>query len=202
MDYKNFNDYELVNYVADGNEDANNILIKKYEPLIAKIATKMLPYCKGSGIDINDLIQEGMIGLNHAIDKYIEMKDVTFYTYARACIQRKIISVVIGCNRQKNKILNESISLDDEDNLLIKILSDGKNPEQILIDTESSDALYNKIKKSLAPNEIEVFELLLNGFKYKEIAEILDRDVKSIDNTLQRIRTKVKNILKEEKDNK
>ena len=201
MDYKDFNDYELVEYVAEGNEEANNILIKKYEPLIIKIATKMLPYCKGNGFDINDLIQEGMIGLNHAIDKYIEMKDVTFYTYAKACIQRKIISVVISYNRQKHKILNESISLDDEDNLLIKILSDGKNPEQILIDEEKADDLYDKIKSTLASNESEVFELLINGIKYKEIALILDKDVKSIDNTLQRIRNKVKKILQSENKN-
>ena len=124
MDYKDFNDYELLNYIAEGNEDANNIIIKKYEPLIIKIAIKMLPYCKNNGLDKNDLIQEGMIGLNHAIDKYHEMEDTLFYTYAKKCIERKIISVVIASNRNKNKILNESISYDDEENLLLKFIKD------------------------------------------------------------------------------
>ena len=120
MDYKDYNDYELIEYINEGNEDANNILIKKYEPLIIKIATKMLPYCKNNGLEKNDLIQEGMIGLSHALDRYQEQKDTLFYTYAKTCIERKIISVVIGSNRNKNKILNESISYDDEELILAK----------------------------------------------------------------------------------
>ena len=83
MEYKEYNDNELISYIAEGNEDANNLLIEKYKPLITKVATKMLPYCEGNGYDLNDLIQEGMIGLNHAIDKYHEQKDVLFYTYAK-----------------------------------------------------------------------------------------------------------------------
>ena len=80
MKYSDYNDYELLNYISDGNEEANNIIIKKYEPLIAKISQKMLPYCINGGIEKSDLMQEGMIGLNHAIDRYSEQKDVLFFT--------------------------------------------------------------------------------------------------------------------------
>ena len=140
MDYKDFNDYELMSYIAEGNEDANNILIKKYEPLITTIAGKMLPLCKNNGLDINDLVQEGMIGLNHAIDRYHEQGDTLFYTYAKKCIERKIISVVVGSRRNKNKILNESVSYDDDENSLIKILKDSSpNPEEILLDMDYMD---------------------------------------------------------------
>ena len=104
MEYRDFNDYELVYYIHEGNEDANNILIKKYEPLINKIAHRMLPYCKNSGLEIEDLVQEGMIGLNHAIEKYQEQENTLFYTYAKKCIERKIISVVVASNRSKNKV--------------------------------------------------------------------------------------------------
>ena len=196
MDYKDFNDYELLNYIAEGNEDANNIIIKKYEPLINKIAIKMLPYCKNNGLDKNDLIQEGMIGLNHAIDKYHEMEDTLFYTYAKKCIERKIISVVIASNRNKNKILNESISYDDEENLLLKFIKDtNPNPEEFMIDIELENDLIEKIKEVLTDLEEQVFELLISGFKYKEIAEILDKDQKSIDNAIQRLKTKIRNII-------
>ena len=198
MEYKDFNDYELLNYIAEGNEDANNIIIKKYEPLINKIAIKMLPYCKNNGLEKSDLIQEGMIGLNHAIDRYREQKDALFYTYAKKCIERKIISVVIASNRNKNKILNESISYDDEENLLIKFIkSQTPSPEEQVLNLELEENLLLKIKENLTDLEEQVFELFISGFKYKEISEILDKDHKSIDNAIQRIKSKIKNILKD-----
>lgn len=196
MEYKDFNDYELLNYIAEGNEEANNVIIKKYEPLINKIALKMLPYCKNNGLDLNDLMQEGMIGLSHALDKYSEIKNVLFYTYAKTCIERKIISVVIAANRNKNKILNESISYDNEDNLLMNFIKDkSNNPEELLFEGELKNNLMSKIKKVLTDFEEQVFTLMINGFKYKEIAEILDKDEKSIDNAIQRIKSKVKKVL-------
>ncbi len=195
MDYKDYNDYELLNYIAEGNEDANNIIIKKYEPLIIGIANKMFAYCKNNGLDKNDLIQEGMIGLNHAIDRYHEQGDTLFYTYAKKCIERKIISVVIGSNRNKNKILNESISYDDEENLLLKVLKDtSPNPEELMIDMEHEKDFILKVKETLTDLESQVFELLISGFKYKEIAEILDKGQKSIDNAIQRIKNKIKKV--------
>lgn len=197
MDYKDYNDYELIEYINEGNEDANNILIKKYEPLIIKIATKMLPYCKNNGLEKNDLIQEGMIGLSHALDRYQEQKDTLFYTYAKTCIERKIISVVIGSNRNKNKILNESISYDDEENLLLKFISDtNQTPEEAVLNVAIEEDLVNRINKVLTDLEQQVFTLLINGFKYKEIAEVLDKDQKSIDNAIQRIKNKIKKELK------
>lgn len=196
MDYKNFNDYELLNYIAEGNEDANNIIIKKYEPLINKIATKMIPYCKNNGLDKNDLIQEGMIGLNHAIDRYQEQENILFYTYAKTCIERKILSVVICSNRNKNKILNESISYDDEEHLLLNFIKDSNpNPEEAVLDIEKKEILISKIKGILTELEGQVFELLTSGFKYKEIAEILDKDQKSIDNAIQRLKAKIKKVI-------
>ena len=198
MEYKDFNDYELLNYIAENNEDANNIIIKKYEPLINKIATKMLPYCKNNGLEKSDLIQEGMIGLNHAIERYHEQKDVLFYTYAKKCIERKIISVVISSNRNKNKILNESISYDDEENLLLRFIkSQTPSPEEEILNIELEEDLLQKIKEKLTDLEEQVFDLLISGFKYREIAEILDKDGKSIDNAIQRIKTKIKNVVKD-----
>ena len=196
MEYKDFNDYELLSYIAEGNEEANNIIIKKYEPLINKIAIKMLPYCKNNGLDKSDLVQEGMIGLNHAIDRYKEKENILFYTYAKTCIERKIISVIIASNRSKNKILNESISYDDEENLLIRFVkSNTPSPEEEVLNLELEEDLLKKIKEALTDFEEQVFSLLISGFKYKEIAEILDKDQKSIDNAKERIKSKIRKVL-------
>ena len=196
MDYNDYNDYELLEYISEGNEDANNIIIKKYEPLINKIATKMLKYCKNNGLEKSDLIQEGMIGLNHALERYKEKENILFYTYARKCIERKIISVVVASNRNKNKILNESISYDDEDNVISKIIkSTSPSPEEEVLNLELEENLIIKIKNTLANFEEQVFLLLIERFDYKEIAEILEKDQKSIDNAIQRIKSKIKSVL-------
>lgn len=196
MDYKEYNDYELINYISEGNEDANNILLKKYEPLIKKEALRLLPHCENYGLDLNDLMQEGLIGLNHAIERYQEQSDVMFYTYALKCIKRKMLSVIVSLGRKKNKVLNESISYDDEDNLLIKIMKDSKQtPEEAMMSKEEEEKLIETIKSKLTDFEYEVFELLISGMKYNEISDILDKDKKSIDNSIQRIKAKIKKIL-------
>ena len=196
MEYKDFNDFELLSYVSENNEDANNILIKKYEPLINKIASKMILYCKNNGLEKSDLIQEGMIGLNSAINRYREQNNVLFYTYAKTCIERRIISTVIASNRNKNKILNESLSLDDEETSLFNFIKDSTlNPEKLLLDVELEEDLLFKIKSNLTDFEDQVFTLMISGFKYKEIAEILGKDNKSIDNAIQRLKAKIKKII-------
>lgn len=197
MNLTELNDYELISYINENNEDANNLLIAKYEPLIKKIASKMVNYCKGSGIDINDLIQEGRIGLNHAIGYFNEQKNITFYTYAKTCIERKIISVIIATKRQKNRVLNESISydIDDEEKNFDRILKDEtSNPEKIIMDLTLRQNLIDRIKMLLTDFEEEVFDLLISGFTYREIAGILNKDDKQIDNAIYRIKNKVKNL--------
>ena len=198
MDYKTLNDYELISYVNESNEEANNLLIQKYEPLINKIANKMINYCPNSGLDVNDLIQEGRIGLNHAISYFNEQKDITFYTYAKKCIERKMISVVTSTKRLKHKVLNDSISYDvDLDGVSFdKILKDDEsNPEKIILNLNEQETLTSKINEKLTDFEKEVFGLMLSNFTYKEIAAILDKDSKQIDNAIQRIKNKVKKLI-------
>lgn len=201
MNYRNFNDNELLCYIHENNEEASDILFKKYEPLITSTAKKMYKYCKYSGLELNDLIQEGMLGLNLAITHYDEQKDTSFYTFAKKCIERKMISVIMGTKRLKHKILNESLSLEgsDIDDKVVGLevfLSDEKaDPELLVIDNEQEVELINNIKKRLTDFEVQVFELKISNFNYKEIAEILDKSPKAIDNALQRIKTKVKEEL-------
>lgn len=197
MDYKEYNDNELLYYVNEANEEATEIIYKKYEPLINNLARKIINYCKNSGVEINDLVQEGMLGLSKALEQYKDNKDASFYTFAKTCIERKMISASIAARRQKHKILNDSLSIESTDeegnNICEYLLSDDKsNPETMLLNIEREKDILNKASHILTDFEIQVFELKINGFNYKEISEVLDRDVKAIDNALQRIKTKLK----------
>lgn len=200
MNYKEFNDYELLDQIYSCSEDANEILIYKYRPLIVNIAQKFIKYCNG-GVDLNDLIQEGMLGLNEAINSFREDREANFGTYARLCIQRRIVSLVKSTKAQKNMILNSSLSLEDDDfNLFDKYLSDNsQDPGLMVEDYDSQQYLYSKLDEKLTDFEKQVFELKKDGFEYKEISEMLEKDPKAIDNAIQRIKAKFKSIIENNK---
>lgn len=201
MNYKDYNDFELIGYIRENSEEANEILFQKYKPIIVSFATKMVNYSPNLGLEINDLIQEGMLGLNTAINAFNENDEASFYTYAKTCIERRIISTIIAAKRQKHKILNESMSLEvytDEENSSIMdalVADNSYNPENIIVQTENEHKLIEQIVKQLTPLEQQVFDLKISGFKYKEIADILDKEPKVIDNALNRIKNKIKTII-------
>lgn len=202
MNYKDVNDYELVYYVRDNNEEASAILYDKYKPLIEKNARKLLKYCNYNGLELNDLIQEGMLGLSKAIESFSESKEASFYTYAKTCVERRQLTAIIASQRQKHKLLNESVSFEayDDDATSVKtvdamLVDNSYNPESIMFDYENSTELMEKVSRVLTNFELQVFELKISGFTYIEISEILDKDKKQIDNAIQRIKFKIKDAL-------
>jgi len=201
--YDDYNDYELLYLVSESNEDANDIIYKKYRPVVEMKARKTYKNVSSLGLDLNDLIQEGMIGLSEAIRDYKEQKDVKFITFANLCIDRQINSAILMANRQKHKFLNNSISIDttvnDSEKTLIDFLFDDSklNPEEFLLEEESQKELIDLIKLKLSSAEAKVFDLKIQGFTYKEIANILNKTPKSVDSSLQRIRLKTSKILEE-----
>ncbi len=203
MNYEDYNDYELLNYVLENNEDASKVLYQKYEPIIKNLAGKMYVSCKNYGIELSDLIQEGMIGLAKAIDTFNDDKETTFYTYAITCIKRNMDDLRKNSSRLKHQALNSSIPIEmenadgEEINLENFLNSNTNNPESMLLTKETEKMLIDKISKKLTPFEKEVFQLKYKHYDYKEIAEILNKTPKQVDNTLQRIKIKLSNIIKE-----
>ncbi len=198
MNYKDFNDYELLDHIYSCNENANEIIIYKYRPLTINLAKKLIKYCNG-GIDLNDLIQEGLVGLNEAINSFREDKETNFGTYAKLCIERRMYSLVKSTRTYKNKILNESISLEDEEenNIDRFLIDNSNNPSNMVEENDYQEKILSELNNQLTDLEKQVFELKKNYFNYKEIAEILEKEPKVIDNTIQRIKTKLKKIMKE-----
>lgn len=201
--YEDITDNELLDKVSD-NELATETLFKKYMPLINGIAKKIYYSSKVNGVEVGDLVQEGMVGFSIAINTYNEKEDASFYTFARMCIIRRILSSITAANTQKHQILNESISVEnisEDPKTKENIFSDYEsNPERLLIAGERTKELIHDIEKGLTNLECEVFELKTAGFNYKEIAEILEKEPKSIDNAISRIKTKVSKYLKEKKE--
>ena len=151
----------------------------------------MAKVCKNSVLEENDLYQEGMIGLINAINNYDESKDNKFYTYAKVCIEKNIISAIVSANRKKHKIMNESILIDDANIQLFQTSSS----QDKLIDAYEEREMLEQIRNNLTDFEEQVLLLRLGGLANDEIGQILDSNLKSVQNALQRIRTKTKKIL-------
>lgn len=187
------NDFELVYLAQEGNEDAINELYQKYKPIIVKKSKNAIMYATHHGIDINDIMQEAYIGFDEAIKNFSQDEKASFYTFAILCIDRKITNYLRKTTGSKGKILNEAVTIDDT---LEKVLSDEFSIEYNLIDKDNDSKLINNIRNMLTEFERRVFDLKLKEYSFDEIAKLLNKDVKSIYNTFQRIKVKIKKNIK------
>ena len=199
--YNEFNDSELCMMIKENNEDAKDIMYSKYNYIITSILKKYIGIIKKLNLDYHDVYQEAMFGFLDAIDKYDENKDASIKTFISLCVTRRVNAAIIKASRVKRKIEQEALYIDytyDDSNLpLQELISDknANNPLEQMTKTEEINSIIKRIKSSLSPNEEEVFNLMLNDLDYQQIAIILNKSPKSIDNAMQRIKMKVKKIL-------
>ena len=187
------NDYELVFLAQDGNEDAISIIYQKYKPIIVKKSRNAIVFATHHGIDINDIMQEGFIGLDEAIRNFSQDTDASFYTFAMLCIDRQIFNYLRKTTGGKDKILNDAVSINDS---LEKTVDDGTNIELSFMGRDNDINMANEIRKVLTDFERQVFELRLKGYSFEEIGKKMNKDMKSIYNTFQRIRLKIRKNIK------
>ncbi len=198
-DYKNITDEELHKCYRNGDKKAENCLLDRYAVHVRRLAAPLY-ICGG---DKDDLIQEGNVGLYEAMLRFDPNRDVRFATFADVCIRRAQYKAIENSNRKKHAPLNFHISIDifdeNEDTYDIRQAADEKfNPEYIVLDKEHAKDVYDRIMAALSPMELTVLKKYLTGMDYIEIADSTGKDKKSIDNALQRIRRKVKQICLED----
>lgn len=195
-----YNDNELLDLVSEGSEEAYNILYKKYSRLIESTAKKYLLYGKKVGLEYNDLVNEGMIGLSEAINSYKDHMDASFFTFVTACIKNQVFSILASHGRKKHNALNDSYSLDyvDEDSQtsFIDFIKCNDLDPSIKVELEENKKnLYEVMHKELSDFEKEVFDLKMSGLDNKEIAIILNKSYKSIATALDRIKQKLRKVI-------
>lgn len=194
-------DEELIEQIKLGNDKAENEIFLRYKDLVTKISRGYFIV----GGDLEDLIQEGMIGLYKAIKGYSSHKETSFKTFAVLCIKHQIQNAIRKANTNKNKPLSSAVSLqsfshsehESLDYLPIELVLD-TTPAEKVIDKENFERLKSIIASSLSPMEFEVLKYYLQGFSYKEISTSLSMSTKSIDNCLTRIKRKIKNKINDQ----
>lgn len=199
LDFNKCSDETFIDIYRKGDEAAIEVLFERYKDIVRKKAKAM--YLAGG--DSDDLIQEGMIGLYKAVRDYDDTKEAAFKTFASMCINRQLINAVAVSNRKKNIPLNTYVSFDmpaypdeDSETRLVDILKpeSEQNPEKLFIDREYSDSFKKKLFDRLSSFEKQVLQLYMEDNDYRQIAMLLGKTPKSIDNAIQRIRAKANSI--------
>ena len=198
--YEKMSDEQLIRRLREGDKSIIDYIMEKYKNLVRKEANAM--YLLGGEND--DLIQEGMIGLFKAVQDYDVTQEASFFSFARLCITRQMYSAIEASKRKKHSPLNSYISLyekTDEQVTLLETMEAGgeSTPEELLVNREYAELLESKLEESLSDLENRVLYLHLLGTDYKTIARLLDKSPKTVDNALQRIKSKTERILEKEK---
>ena len=198
--YAEMTDDEVAVLAQAGDGQALVYLLDKYKNFVrAKARSYFL-----IGADHEDIVQEGMIGLYKSIRDYKTDKQTSFRAFAELCVKRQIITAIKTATRQKHVPLNSYVLLnkplyDEESDRTLLDVIEGRvtNPEDLFISQEGMDHIQRQIDTLLSDFEKQVLEAFLDGKSYQEIAEMLGRHVKSIDNALQRVKRKLMHFLEE-----
>ncbi len=188
-------DETLVVLSQNGDTKAQDYLIQKYKNAVRGKARAYFLM----GADREDIVQEGMIGLFKAIRDYNVDKMASFKSFAEMCIKRQIITAIKTATRQKHMPLNSYVSLnkpvfdEESDRTMYDMMTNSRelNPEHLVIRQEELEMMEHKIGEVLSEMEWEVLSAYLEGQTYSEIATRMNKQVKSVDNALQRVKKKL-----------
>lgn len=194
MDYKKYNDNELIYMVRENDESSSDILLNKYMPIILSLSKKFYNDYSRYGYDFEDFYQEALSAFYRAIGKYDSSKEVLFYSFVVLCIKRSLSSFSKKIYTHINKSLDiNNLDISDYEYC---IEDDKANPRI----RDSYNGLQDIIREVIFSLPIEsgaILELKINGFTYKEIGILLDIPTSSVEFKIRRarnmLRKKVKN---------
>lgn len=188
---------DLILKAQQGDENAMESIVNLFRAKVTAISREY--FLVGAGLD--DIIQEGMIGLFKAVYVYNPQKNHNFGSFATLCIERQIQTAIKNANRKKNSPLNSYVPIsqfddrdDDEEKLKLVLADDGSDIEQNYINKELNVVVMSKVKSLLTDEQFKLLKMFLNGKSYIEMAEAMNVTTKQIDNNLQAIKKILKSL--------
>lgn len=177
-------EYELLELIRDNDSDAFAKLSEKYSGLTQSLVRKF-SRDDMTREDIEDLSQEAQMLLYKAARTYNKESGLTFGLYARICIRNGFITLM---RKQNNEVKRINAEISDVE-LSVPDTTDN------IDEAESAEALMEKIKEVLSDRELAVFKYLTLDYKHPQIAKEMKISVKSVENTVFRIKKKLGTLL-------
>jgi RNA polymerase sporulation-specific sigma factor len=192
MKEKYYNDYELVYLIREDSEEAMELMMRKYDPLIKSVVSYYFKKFDNFKVDFDDMVQEARLSLFMSLKKYDCDSGIAFYSFFLVCLKRKIYNYIRDISTKK---MSYSLYDDNSENGFDIKEKYYYGPSYIC---ENDFILENiiKFKNSLNNFDSCIFELRYNSFSYKDISSLLDIKMKKIDNTMIKIRKELRNWLK------
>lgn len=194
-------DYELLYMIHQNDEESLALLLHRYHAVIWAIVHELSPKPVPYEIDLEDLHQEGTLGLVDAVNRFREDKEISFGTFARVCIDRQIRTALRKYRSQTYRLLSRAISLDspiteDEDLTLLDILANEDRQADPVYSTDVNWALDQipMIREGLPDYQWDIYHYHALGYSYKEIAQHFEINEKDVDNVIQKIRKKISRL--------
>jgi RNA polymerase sigma factor (sigma-70 family) len=193
MDYKKYNDNELIYMVQENDEVSSGILLKKYAPILMNISKRYYDRSIGCGYELEDFYQEALASFYKAITTYDSSLDVLFYSFVVLCVNRSLSSYTRKIFSHRNKSLDTNNLDINEYDYCIEDIRENPNIR------ESYKGLENIVRDvifSLPMESGAILELKINGFTYKEIGVLLDIPMSSVEFRSRRARNILRNKVK------
>lgn len=171
---------ELVTLCRKNDRAALYELIVRFAPSIRKRAESF------AGGAHDDLAQEGFLALLISVRSYSEERGASFSTYANLCVRNRMINVFKSSGTDHDELPDDP-DIPDET---------AADPENTVVEQAALDELYGKISAALSKHEFSVFRLYIAGKSYQDIAEALGVSEKSVDNAVQRMKRKLRDVLR------
>ena len=200
--YIDISDSELISLLPEDEEIIKNIIYEKYGYIIGLMVKKYRNLIKIFQVDEQEIYCEASYGFSDGINSYRDNKNTSLKTFLSLCVERRITNMLSKHTTKKFHFINETLSLDyeilsDKTPLIEAISDEAKNdPLNSLTSLETYAEIIDIAKEVLSETEFIVFAYLINEVSYQEIAKKLHKSPKQIDNTIQRIKSKMRQELK------
>jgi len=200
--HSELSDQDLVARFHTGDGEAIETLLRRYRSFARRKARSYFLV----GSDADDVEQEALIGLFKAARDFRSDRQASFRAFAELCITRQIVTAIKTATRHKQQPLNQYVSIsttrpDEEGERSVdKLLGPdpASDPADQIVSKEGMAEARRCMADLLTALEVDVLRLYVEGNSYQDISERLGRHVKSIDNSLQRIKRKVNQRLQEQ----
>lgn len=176
MNYKQLNDYELIDKVRENDEESSSLLFSKYQPILHRIAHDYYDKFSSYGYDYEDFYQESLISFYQALSHFDETKDVLFYTFLIVCVKRNILSFCRNIS-MGDKTISTNCFVDVDQ----CVLEDSESDISMYFNQQEVTSIIQSVLYDFSIEVSSILELHINGFTYREIGKLLDIPASSVE---------------------